>query len=240
VLERSPEIMDHADSHGPSPRSSTDEHGQSPSGPPVDERSWDERYRSRSSLWSANPNPQLVSEASALPPGVALDVGSGEGADAIWLAQRGWEVTAVDFSRVALERGEARAADVGTDVAQRIGWLHRDLTVWTPAEAAYDLVSAQFMDLPKDARESLFRRIGASVAPAGFLLIVGHHPSDLQTAVPRPQMPELFYTPADLAGALDPSEWEIVVDATRERTTTDPRGQTATVHDTVLRARRLR
>jgi len=206
---------------------------------PHDERFWDERYSSRDALWSANPNAHLISEASALVPGAALDVGSGEGADAIWLAQRGWQVTAVDFSTVALERGAARALEVGANVARLIGWLHQDLTVWTPPEATYDLVTAQFMHLPKDARESLHRRLAASVAPAGFLLIVGHHPSDLQTTIPRPPLPELFYTPADLAGALEPGEWNIIVSATRERTTTDPRGQTVTIHDTVLRAQRL-
>ncbi len=98
----------------------------------MNERSWDERYRSRSTLWSGNPNAHLVSEASGLAPGAALDVGSGEGADAIWLAERGWRVTAVDFSSVALERGAARAVEVGADVAQRIDWLHEDLTDWVP------------------------------------------------------------------------------------------------------------
>lgn len=204
----------------------------------MNERSWDERYRSRTTLWSANPNAHLLREASGLAPGAALDVGSGEGADAIWLAERGWRVTAVDFSSVALERGAARAVEVGADVAQRIDWLREDLTDWVPAEASYDLVSAQFLHMPRDPRESIFRRLAASVASGGTLVIVGHHPSDLQTTVPRPPRPEVFFTAPEVAASLEPNGWTIAVSAARERTTTDPEGQAVTVHDTVLRAQR--
>ncbi|HVA24135.1 MAG TPA: class I SAM-dependent methyltransferase, partial [Chloroflexota bacterium] len=109
---------------------------------------WDERYRSQGQLWSGRPNPHLVSEAADLTPGTALDAGSGEGADAIWLAEHGWQVTAVDFSTVALERGAARARELGDEVARRITWQHADLTDWGPPVASYDLVSAQFMQLP--------------------------------------------------------------------------------------------
>ena len=204
----------------------------------MDEEFWNERYRSSSALWSANPNSELVREASDLIPGSALDIGCGEGADTIWLAERGWRVTAVDFSTVALERGAARAHSIGADVAGRIEWRHENLTAWAPPEATYDLVSAQFMHLPRAERESLFSRLAASVAPGGHLLIVGHHPSDLQTTARRPQLPDLLYTASDVAAGLDPRAWTIVVSASRERTTTDPEGRTVTIHDTVLRAQR--
>ncbi len=147
---------------------------------------WDERYRSQGELWSGEPNPHLVSQASELSGGAALDVGSGEGADAIWLAERGWQVTALDVSTVALRRGAARAAEAGADVARRIDWLHEDVLTWIPEPSSYDLVSAQFMHLPTGPREEVFARLAAAVAPGGTLLIVGHHPSDLQTTVPRP------------------------------------------------------
>ncbi len=198
---------------------------------------WDERYRSRDALWSGNPNPQLVAEAADLVPGTALDVGCGEGADAIWLAERGWRVTAVDISAVALERGAAQAAKRGADVARRIDWRHEDLTAWVPAKASYDLVSAQFMHLPKNVRESVFRVLAAAVTAGGSLLIVGHHPSDLQI-IPRPLPPEFFFTADDIAALLDPHEWDIVVSAARERSATDPAGRTVTIHDAVLRAQR--
>ncbi len=97
---------------------------------------FDERYRSKPMLWSGNPNPQLVAEIIDLPPGTALDVGCGEGADAIWLAERGWHVTAADFSQVALDRAATRAATLDPEIANRIEWLHTDFTTWVPDSAS--------------------------------------------------------------------------------------------------------
>ncbi|NRQ35490.1 class I SAM-dependent methyltransferase [Nonomuraea sp. NN258] len=201
---------------------------------------WEERYRSQPAIWSGRPNPQLVAEAEGLTPGSALDAGSGEGADAIWLSGRGWQVTAVDISAVALERAAAQAGTLGADVAGRIRWTRADLTGWTPDEAAYDLVSAQFMHLPPEPRSRLFARLAAAVAPGGVLLIVGHHPSDLETSVRRPPMPELFYTAEEIAAELDPQRWEIEVAAARPRPAKDAEEREVTVHDSVLRARRLK
>lgn len=146
---------------------------------PQDEELWDERYRSRPTLWSGEPNRHLVGEAADLAPGLALDVGCGEGADAIWLAQRGWRVDGVDVSGVALQRAAEHADRAGAEVAGRISWLHENLTAWDPGRGRYDLVSAQYMHLPSPERDVLFRRLGEAVAPGGTLLIVGHHPSDL-------------------------------------------------------------
>jgi len=202
------------------------------------QRFWDERYASRGQVWSGNPNPHLVSQASERPSGRALDVGSGEGADALWLAGRGWQVTALDVSTVALQRGASRAAEADADVARRIHWLHGDVLTWVPAPASYDLVSAQFMHLPPTPRASLFARLATAVAPGGTLLIVGHHPSDLQTTVRRPPAPELFFTASEVAASLDPEDWDVVVDAAIARPATDPEGRTVTIHDAVLRARR--
>jgi SAM-dependent methyltransferase len=165
-------------------------------------------------------------------------VGSGEGADSLWLAARGWQVTAVDFSTTALQRGAAQADVLGADVAGRIRWVHADLTTWVPAEGQFDLVSAQFMHLPAAARQALFARLAASVAPGGTLLIVGHHPSDLQTTMPRPPMPDLFFTAEEVADSLDSGPWEVLVADARPRPATDPEGQAITIHDTVLRARK--
>lgn len=204
----------------------------------MDQAFWDERYRSASSVWSGQPNPHLVTEAADLAPGTALDVGCGEGADAIWLASRGWKVTAVDLSPVALERAAARAAEAGGDVARRIDWLRVDLTSWVPATASYDLVSAQFVHLPEDQHRALHHWLAKSVSSGGTLLIVGHDPADLQTSAARPPLPELFFTASDLAAALDPQEWEIVVSETRARPSLDPEGRAITVHDAVLRGQR--
>ncbi|CAA9556249.1 MAG: Thioredoxin reductase [uncultured Thermomicrobiales bacterium] len=204
----------------------------------LDEQSWDERYRSRAAVWSGAPNPQLVAEAADLMPGTALDAGSGEGADALWLAARGWRVSAVDFSVTALARGAAQAEVLGDEVAGRIAWVHADLTAWEPPEGDFDLVSAQFMHLPAAPRRALFARLATAVAPGGTLLIVGHHPSDLETTVPRPPLPDLFYSAEEVAGSLDPEEWDILVAEARPRNASDPEGRTVTIHDTVLRAQR--
>jgi SAM-dependent methyltransferase len=204
----------------------------------MDEAFWNDRYHSSSALWSGEPNPHLVNEAADLVPAAALDVGCGEGADAMWLAERAWEVTAVDLSSVALERAATRASEAGVDIAARITWLHADLTDWVPVAASYDLVSAQFLHLPKGQRELIFRRIAESVAPGGTLLIVGHHPSDLSTTIPRPRVPDLLFAASEVAALLAPEDWVVLVDEARPRQTLDPDGRTTTVHDAVLKARR--
>ncbi|MGH3255163.1 MAG: SAM-dependent methyltransferase [Streptosporangiaceae bacterium] len=205
---------------------------------PFSREAWDERYRSKDALWSRNPNPHLVAQAGDLSPGHALDVGAGEGADAIWLAGRGWHVIAVDLSAVALERASAHADQAGADIAGRIDWVHEDVTSWDPGPGRYDLVSVQYVHLPPARRQALLEHLARAVAPGGSLLMVCHHPSDLQTTVPRPNMPELFYTGDDIAAELDPGQWAIITNAAPGRTVTDPAGNEVTVHDTVLRAMR--
>ena len=202
-----------------------------------DQKFWDERYSSESRVWSGNPNVQLVNDTANLTPGAALDAGAGEGADALWLAKQGWTVTAVDISPVALDRGAAQAAEAGAEIADRIQWVPADLTTWAPPRATYDLVSAQFLQLPTEERIPLFARLAASVAPGGHLLIVGHHPSDMQTTVSRPSMPDLYFTAEEVAETLDPTEWDTVAE-TRPRTATDETGRSVTIHDAALRARR--
>jgi SAM-dependent methyltransferase len=203
-----------------------------------DEAFWNERYRSADALWSGNPNLYLVSEVSELSPGTALDVGCGEGADALWLAGRGWRVTGVDLSSVALERAARHAAAAGLQIAARIDWAQADLISWDPGAARYDLVSSQYVHLPPGPREALFRNLAGAVAPGGTLLIVGHHPSDLQTAMPRPQMPELFFTGEDIAPLLDPGDWKVITDDAPQRSAPDPDGHPVLIRDTVFRARR--
>jgi SAM-dependent methyltransferase len=199
---------------------------------------WNERYRSSSSVWSGDPNAQLVTEAAELTPGRALDVGSGEGADAMWLAERGWRVTAVDISTVALERSAALAEKFGNDVSVRIDWLQADITEWRPSARAYDLVSIHFMQMARDVRDAAFRRLADAVVPGGTLLVVGHHPSDLETTVRRPRGAGVLYTAEEVGTLLDPEHWTVIVSEARARNAVDGEGRTVTVHDAVLRARR--
>jgi SAM-dependent methyltransferase len=201
-----------------------------------DQAFWDDRYRSQTALWSGAPNPQLVNEVVDLAPGLALDVGAGEGADAIWLADRGWQVTAVDISAVALERAASHVRS-RADLADRIHWLRQDVLNWEPPSDHFDLVTAQYLHLPPEPRRALFERLACSVAPGGTLLLVGHHPSDMETAMPRPQMPELFFTGDDVAGQLDPTQWDIVTNAAPGRTAKHD-GHPVAIRDAVLRATR--
>jgi SAM-dependent methyltransferase len=196
---------------------------------------WEERYRSSGTgIWSGQPNAILVAEVSALAPGRALDVGCGEGADALWLAERGWRVTGVDISTVALERAAAQGKALGLDV----DWQHVDLLAEPPKAGGFDLVSAHFMHLPSVERIALYDRLADAVAPGGTLLLVGHHPSDLQTTMGRPPLPDMFFTAEQLAAELDATTWEVLVADARPRPATDAEGRELTIHDTVLRGRR--
>jgi SAM-dependent methyltransferase len=202
-----------------------------------DESYWEERYRTSTAVWSGQPNRQLVTETAALTPGTALDAGSGEGGDAVWLAGQGWRVTAVDFAGAALKRGAQAAAAAG--VADRIDWVRADLRTWTPPAGGYDLVSAQFFHLPPPERDAVFATLAAAVAPGGTLLLVGHDVSDLDAGVHRPHHPELFFAAAEVAATLDPGGWEVAVADSRPRPPLAHEAEAGMhVTDTVLVARR--
>lgn len=196
------------------------------------EQAWEQRYRERPQSWSGNPNPVLIDEATDLAPGTALDAGAGEGADACWLAARGWRVTGVDLSTTALHRAAAHAQRLGLDVT----WQQFDLTR-DPAPATYDLVCAHFLHLPAGPRRTLFAHLAAAVAPDGTLLVVGHDPSDLHTTMPRPGLAEMGWTADEVASSLG-NGWTVEVSHARPRPATDPQGREITIHDAVLRARR--
>jgi SAM-dependent methyltransferase len=200
-----------------------------------EESSWEERYQGTTAVWSGRPNHWLVAEAAGLPPGTALDAGSGEGGDALWLASRGWQVTAVDFAATALERGARAAAAAG--LADRVSWVQADLRTWTPT-GSYDLVSVQFLHPAPEVRAAVFGRLAAAVAPGGTLLIVGHHVDDLIGGEHRPHPPEMFFGTEELAAGLDPADWDIAADL-RKRPATGHEAEHGTVlADVVLVARR--
>jgi SAM-dependent methyltransferase len=201
---------------------------------------WNDRYSSADRIWTGAANAQLVASAADLAPGVALDVGCGEGADAIWLASRGWQVTGVDVSTVALNRAAMEATSAGPDIAQRITWKQVDLLTWDLAPDQFDLVSAQFIHLPPAELAALHRQLAAAVRPGGMLLVVGHHPSDRHTSMRRPDLPCLFATAEQMAAVLDAGDWESIDTSAPHRTAIDPDGTEVTIADAVLRAVRRR
>ena len=203
----------------------------------INRESYDELYRSAAAVWTGRPNGQLVREATDLPPGTALDAGAGEGGDALWLASRGWRVTAVDFSPVALERAAAKATEL--ELADRIEWRHEDLDGWAPPEGAFDLVTAHYLHSTWTDREALFHRLAAAVAPGGTLLVVGHLMGDHRGhGEHHAHDPGVLYTAGDVAAVLEPGEWRDVVTASRDRDHGAAERTGNPVPDTVLVARR--
>ncbi|MEA5454952.1 class I SAM-dependent methyltransferase [Sinomonas sp. JGH33] len=201
---------------------------------------WDGFYRERERVWSGKPNASLVREVGALAPGRALELGCGEGADAIWLAQRGWTVTGIDISAVALGRAAQHAEDAG--VADRVTWLHRDLAEWDP-EAEYELVSAQFLHSPVELpRARILRSAAAAVAPGGLLFVVGHAAfppwhSNEEAHGEGAELP----TAEELAVSLGlrADEWSIEATTAEGREAVGPEGERVVLTDAVLKARRV-
>ncbi|MGN8246121.1 class I SAM-dependent methyltransferase [Cellulomonas soli] len=212
---------------------------------PLDEAEhWEAFYRATDRHWSGRVNTtfaqhvaELAAPATDSPrgPRTALDLGCGEGADAVWLASHGWQVTAVDISATALERGRAHATEAG--VADRITWEQHDLSQTFP-EGQFDLVSAQFLhsSLRRD-RSPLLRRATASVAPGGTLLLVSH--GEFPDWAPQPRPDVLFHTAQETVDllALDDS-WRIELAGTVERDATTPDGAPARLQDVVVRLNR--
>ncbi|MBI1758435.1 MAG: class I SAM-dependent methyltransferase [Actinobacteria bacterium] len=205
----------------------------------MDAAGWDTRYASEEFVWSIDANRWVVAELAELPPGRALDIAAGEGRNAIWLAEHGWDVTAVDFSGEALAKGRRRAAEHPGSAALRVAWVQADVLRYEPAVAAYDLVLICFLHVPTAERRTVHRRAMAAVAPGGLLLVIGHDSSNLTEGWGGPQHPEVLFGPelvlADLGVAERP---ELVVErAERVRRPVDTPEGPRTAIDALVRIR---
>ncbi|GAA5063952.1 SAM-dependent methyltransferase [Thermocatellispora tengchongensis] len=182
------------------------------------------------------PNPYLAPETSGLTPGTALDAGCGAGAEAIWLASRGWHVTAIDISSQALARAAERAATSGAP--ENLHWVRADLSTWSP-DTPFDLVMTHYAH-PAMPQLDFYDRISEWVAPGGTLLIVGHLHTQAATGHGHGHHPpaEATATPAAITARLHAPQWEIVTAEEHHRTLTGHDGRQVPLHDVVVRATR--
>lgn len=164
--------------------------------PSFDASFWDERYREADSVWGAAPNRWVERELGDAAPGTALDLACGEGRNAVWLAQRGWQVIAVDFSAVALEKGAEQERRAG--VRRPIEWVCADATTYR-ADRPVDAAILCYLQLAEDLRRAAVRAAGQAVGPGGTLLVVGHDSRNLPDGTGGPQDPTRLFTAADLA-----------------------------------------
>ncbi len=204
------------------------------SGAPESAAEWDQRYAGPDRIWSGQPNGALVSEVAGLRPGRALDIGCGEGADAVWLSAQGWDVTALDVSQVALDRARAHAAAAGVEVT----WLHSGVLDADLPGGGFDLVTAQYPALRRTPGDDAERALIGAVAPGGTLLVVHHDLRGEAGAFETGIDPADWVGPRDVARLLGPG-WDVEVDEVRERAITGGAGAHHT-HDLVVRASRSR
>ena len=197
----------------------------------MDKADWDKRYADSDLLWSVEPNRFLVAEIAAHAPGRALDLAAGEGRNAIWLAELGWSVDAIDFSPVALAKahGLARSREV------ELTWIEADVERHPLADLEYDLVIVFYLHLPWERMRPVLQRASAAVAPRGTLLLVGHDRSNLEQGHGGPKKPDVLYTPDQVAGELP----GLLIDeaARRERSVETETG-VVTAIDCLVRASR--
>lgn len=217
--------------------------GDAPGGQALEEFGaayWEDRYGSGQGVSKHDPSPSLVAETAGLAPGRALDAGCGVGGDALWLAARGWQVTAVDIAPAALEQGRRTAEAAGPACAERIDWLHGDLTAWDPGGRRFDLVSSHYVHAPGPP-ELLLRRLASWVAPGGALLVVGHdggHGHGDRQGQGHAHPPGAQLRAEQVVAVLPEDAWEVLVAESRTHTVRRPGGGSTTLDDVVVHARR--
>src|SRR5262245_5324790 len=194
----------------------------------VEREDWNRRHGEAGQLFGVDPNRFLVAEVDGLPPGRALDLACGAGRNAVWLAERGWTVTAVDFSDVAIATARLLAAERGVEIE----WLVADLGEWQPPARAFDLVVVLYLHLPGEERGQIMRSAAGAVASGGTLLVVGHHSANIAEGTGGPRDPRVLFTPEDVAAELDGLELEKA-----ERVLRSVEGERDAV-DALVRARR--
>jgi len=161
----------------------------------MDREAWDRRHRDKGFVWHLDPNRFLVPEVEGLTPGRALDLAAGAGRNAVWMAVRGWAVTAVDWSEVALDKGRLLAAHH----AVTVDWVLADLQEWEPPPRAFGLVVVTYLQPAAEMRALVWRQAAGAVAPGGRLIVIGHDAANLTEGWGGPQDPAHLYTAQEVA-----------------------------------------
>ncbi|WP_082954492.1 class I SAM-dependent methyltransferase [Acidihalobacter prosperus] len=170
--------------------------------PPVQNSDfWNQRYAAQAFVWTANANRFVAEEVADLPPGRALDLAAGEGRNAVWLAEQGWQAHAVDFSDVAMKKCRRLAAE--RQVAERVTCEVADLHDYVPTPDAYDLVLLIYLQIPQAELTPVIARAAEAVAPGGTFLLVAHDSANLKDGYGGPQNPDVLYTANEVLAALD-------------------------------------
>jgi SAM-dependent methyltransferase len=174
----------------------------------MDAHEWDRRYADSELVWSAGPNRFVEAELADLSPGRAIDVAAGEGRNSIWLAERGWQVAAVDFSQAGLDKG--RAIQARRDPGLRIDWVRADAVEDDLGRDLYDLAVVAYLQLPAEQRRTAVRRAFGALKDGGTLFVVAHDSTNLTEGTGGPQYPEVLYTAEDVLADLDGERFEVV------------------------------
>ncbi|TQN28273.1 methyltransferase family protein [Haloactinospora alba] len=164
----------------------------------MEQEDWDERYRSSELVWGAEPNQFVVEMATELSPGRALDLAAGEGRNAAWLAERGWRVTATEFSSVAIDRGKRLAAAREVDV----DWVYADAREYAPEPGAFDLVLLAYLHLPPEEWDRVLRGAVRALAPDGRLISVGHDRDNLVHGTGGPSDPDILHRASEISDTI--------------------------------------
>ncbi|HJR04579.1 MAG TPA: class I SAM-dependent methyltransferase [Methylomirabilota bacterium] len=193
---------------------------------------WNRRWAGEERVHASTaPSRFLVAEVAGLRPGAALDLACGAGRNAVWLAEQGWRVTAVDFSGVALRMARSLAAERRVEVE----WVEADVLAWTPPARAYDLVCVLYLQLPPGERRTALTRAAAAVRPGGTLVVLGHDLLNLTEGWGGPTQPDVLFTPDDVIAEIGDLRVER---AERVRRTVDDPSATREAIDALVRATR--
>lgn len=176
----------------------------------MDARAWDERYAASELVWSAGPNRFVEAELADLRPGRALDLAAGEGRNALWLAEQGWNVTAVDFSVVGLDKGREVQSRHPRGRDLQVEWVHADVLTYDAGPVPYDLALLAYLQLPEDERRAAVRRAFTALGEGGTFFLVAHDSTNLTEGTGGPQDAAVLYTAEEVLGDLDGERFEVL------------------------------